>query len=321
MRWLAGALLLVSCGAQAQRVEELKQRLADKEAEVEELRARIRVLEREATRVQAFEPPRPDEEASSNRALERALVREGAALLPFGTYELEPGFIFSSTNRDSFRRDAFTAFLEGRFGLPAKLQLTANLPLILEDRRDPGGTRAAAGFGDPVLGLSYQALSEGPWVPTLITSVLYKPQVGRNTTFSSTTPVALGSGFHALGASITATKRRDPLVLFGSYTFFHNFEARKAEQETDLGDEHTVRFGTILAASPDTSLRASFDLTFQDDLRFAGRSIGESQTIGVFEVGGSVVLTDRTLFDLTLGLGVTRNAPDFRLNLSLPVRF
>jgi hypothetical protein len=321
MRWLAGPLLLVSVVAQAQSVEELKQRLADKEAEVEELRARIRVLEREATRVQAFEPPRPDEEASSNRALERALVREGAALLPFGTFEIEPGFNYSHSSGDNLRRDAFGAYLEGRFGLPQRFQLTVNAPLALEDRRDEGGVRTAAGFGDPVLALSYQALSEGPWLPNLIATVLYKPQVGRNTTFSSTAPIALGTGFHALGASLTATKRRDPLVLFGSYSFLHNFEARKSEAEADIGDQHTVRFGTVLAASPDTSLRAAFDLSFQDTLRFAGVRVGNSRPQGIFEIGGSIVLTDRTLLDLTLGMGVTSNAPDFGLNLSLPVRF
>jgi hypothetical protein len=164
-------------------------------------------------------------------------------------------------------------------------------------------------------------LRESEWIPNLFTSVSYKPDVGRNTTFLSATPVALGTGFTTLSAGLTATKRRDPLVIFGSYNFLHTFSERKNGVEADLGDDHNVRIGTIFAASPDTSLRAAFDLTFQDSLQFGELVIDRHKPIGIFEIGGAMVLTERILLDVVLGLGVTNSAPDYRIGIALPVRF
>jgi hypothetical protein len=108
--------------------------------------------------------------------------------------------------------------------------------------------------------------------------------VGDNTVFTSVKPTALGTGFDALQGSLTAVKRIDPLVFFGTYSYAHNFSDRKGGVEVDIGDSHEIRFGTILATSPDTSLRAAFDLTFFEKTRFGGRSLsGTDEPAGIFE--------------------------------------
>jgi hypothetical protein len=41
----------------------------------------------------------------------------------------------------------------------------------------------------------------------------------------------------------------------------------------------------------------------------------------MLELGGSVVVTNSTAVDVQLGIGLTSNAPDFRITVALPIRF
>src|SRR5689334_191149 len=102
--WLVIPLLLflatAAFGQESQHptIEELQQKLKDKEGEIRALRAQIEVLRRN----HAAQPtPTAVEEAELSRALERALVREGGLLLPFKTFEIEPNFIYSHTSQST----------------------------------------------------------------------------------------------------------------------------------------------------------------------------------------------------------------------------
>jgi hypothetical protein len=41
----------------------------------------------------------------------------------------------------------------------------------------------------------------------------------------------------------------------------------------------------------------------------------------MLELGASIVLTGSMAVDVQLGIGLTSNAPDFRLSVALPIRF
>src|SRR5262245_3544068 len=255
-------ILLAASPALAQTLDDLKRELAVREAEVQALRARIRTLEQQPVPLEPIpaalaQPAQPDgtpaEEPGGpediNRALERALVRQGGLLLLPGTFEAELNFSYSHLKRDSFsfRRDAFGPGLALRVGLPFDSQFSAAIPYVFENRESPAGSNSGDGIGDLFLGLSHQLAMEGTWWPNLIAAVGYRLALGENTIFTSAPPLALGSGFNALSASLTATKRSDPLVLFGSYAFSHNFPDEKGTDEIDLGESHGIRNGALHA--------------------------------------------------------------------------
>ena len=328
--FLAGITLLLSSPVLGQSVEELQRRLADKEAENEQLRQRVEILEREVTpRRIAQARPAPvaadaDDEEDSNRALERALVRERGLLLSPGVHEIEPNFVYSHTNIASaaFRRDSFGPGLALRAGLPWRSQLELAVPYVFEQRRSGTVETNASGFGDWSVGLSHQLLSERSSVPGLIGTINYQAASGRNTIFESATPVALGSGFASVQGALTAVKRVDPLVFFGSYSFTHNFARDKNGIEVAPGNANSLRFGTIFATSPSTSLRAAFNLTLFNKTKIGGiPRVGSDDPFGLFEFGGSGVLSESTALDVLVGAGVTRNAPKYRITVALPIRF
>lgn len=327
--WVAGIALILSASAFGQSAEELKQRIAEKEAEIQQLRQRIQVLEREVTphRIRlgrtASDVPEDDQE-DSNRAMERALVRERGLLLSPGTYEIEPNFVYSYIDSDStdFRRHSFGPALSVRVGLPWHLQFDVVLPYVAERIRSGGEETRSHGRGDLVLGISHQFLTEQASRPSLIGALSYQAATGRNTVFESPRPVTRGSGFDSLQGSLTAVKRVDPLVFYGSYSYTHHFSEPKTGIKVEPGDTHGLRFGTALATGPDTSLRAALNVSFFEKTRFGGVALaGTDDTAALFEFGGSLVLTESMALDVLVGAGLTRSAPDFRVGIALPIRY
>jgi hypothetical protein len=327
--WMGMLFLVLSTPSLAQSVEELQRRLADKETENQQLRQRIKILEREVTPTRIEHTRRgriasDQDEDESNRALERALVREGGMMLSPGTLELEPNFAYSYRN-DNFsqtRRHSLGPALVFRAGLPWRSQIEASLPYVFERRRDSTVSNNSNGIGDFTISLSRQLMNERPSAPALIGTIQYQASTGKNTIFESGRPVALGSGFDSIHGSVTALKRIDPLVIFGNYTVTHIFSKKKEGIKVDLGNSQTLRLGTALATGPDTSLRTALSMTFFEKTKFGEKTLpGTDNTLAIFELGTSLVLTGSMALDVLLGIGLTSNAPDFRVTVALPIRF
>jgi hypothetical protein len=116
--------------------------------------------------------------------------------------------------------------------------------------------------------------------------------------------------------------RQDPLVFLGTASYAYVFERERSGTDVDPGDSIGLKVGSILAASPETSLRAAFDFTRSGRARVAGSSVaGSDATVGILEIGLATLLTAKALLDVELGIGVTPDAPDFRVRLALPIRF
>ena len=332
--WWAGLALLLSSCAYAQSAEDLKRELREKEAEIQRLRERLRVLEQGADKPAAASTPAPAakpaaaaataaaDQDEARRGLERALVREGGLLLAPGSFEIEPTFIYAHSSGSGLRRDIYAPGLTFRAGLPGRWQLDAELPYVFESVGQGGASRRASGIGDFTLGLSHQLLLERGSVPAVIGGIAYRADTGRNTAFESAAPVELGSGFDAVLATVTAVKRLAPLVVFGSYTYTHQFAETRAGLSVDPGATHDLRLGTILAASPSSSLRAVFQQTFFDSTKLGGVAVpGTSDQAALIELGGTFVINGTTALDVAIGAGLTRAAPDYRISIGLPMRF
>jgi hypothetical protein len=98
----------------------------------------------------------------------------------------------------------------------------------------------------------------------------------------------------------------------------------KTFEHDDLepGDEVGFSLGTVLAASPETSLSFFFNQTFADDTKFDGDTInGSDQVIGTLSLGAATILGRNVLLSITGEVGLTDDAPDYAIGASLPIRF
>jgi hypothetical protein len=281
------------------------------------------------------------DEMAAERALERTLVAGGALLLPTGQVEVEPSF--SYTRRDDnnipvlvdvgggdlvlanqkVERDELTPALGLRVGLPWDSQLELSLPYNITQQDEILDVGAAArdtrngwgnGIGDLTVGLAKTVLREGIVQPDLIARITYNTGIGDK----DDNDITLDGGYSSVTGSLVALKRQDPLAFVASAFYQKSFES----DNVNRGDQYGFTLGTLLAASPETSLRFQFQTTFIDDVEVDGTTIDDSdQAQGVLVIGASSILSRGVLLDVAGGIGLTDDAPDYFVTLSLPIRF
>ncbi|XSG85818.1 MAG: hypothetical protein ACPW60_03640 [Methylohalobius sp. ZOD2] len=293
--------------------------------------------------------PKPDtgpgsfevDEEAAERALERTLTQTGALLLPFGRAEIQPFFTYTRqeidnpnlitvngdlvTGRQEIRLDQFESGVFSRLGLPMETQLELRVPYTIVDRSTVnnfsfvGGGRdetksSGSRLGDIRLGLAKTLFREQGWRPDLIARLTWTAPTGRR--FDD--GVSLSGGFHRLEGSLTALKRQDPLAFTGR--FFYN--AAFDDHGNNPGDRFGFSVGAFLAASPETSLSISLEQSFIDEVKLNGRIIeGSDRVSSSFILGASSILGRGFLLSVFGGIGLTEDAPDYFINISVPLRF
>jgi hypothetical protein len=273
------------------------------------------------------------------RALERTLTAQGALLIPFGQVEVDPSFAYvrrESTNAglvavddtnfigdNKIERDEFLGALDLRVGLPYDSQVELGLPyeVVREERVGEAGflvrdsnSETGAGFRNLALGLAKTILREGPWRPDVIGRVIWESSTGQN----EDNGVGLQAGGQSLTTALSAVKLQDPLAFVGSLGYTFNSE----KNDVRPGNEFFLSFGSVLGISPETSARVQLTQQFVDDIRLDGDKLGGSdQNSTTLTIGASTFLFRGALLDVAAGVGVTDDAPDYSVMVSLPIRF
>jgi len=319
----AAILVCGSVGAAAQTVEELKRALAERDATIRELRQRVEALEERshpqekgsrASPAPSAAPAKDDEEL--DRALERTLVQQGGLLLPAGVYELQPEFTYAhwDKSRGPLREETGAA-LTLRAGLPWDSQIQLRVPYL----HVTTASSAATAFGDAALAISKQFSREREGWPGVVGSLGWSTRTGRDG-FDGRAPT--GSGFDTFSASTTLVKRHDPLLYYSGLSYAHSVSRSIAGVDVAPGDVKGLRFGAILAATPDTAVNVGLNLAYGDRSRFNGQPLADSDaTLGTLQLGVGTVLTRDVLFNLSGDLRIAGNVPNFRLTATLPIRF
>ena len=302
-------LLGVPVVAQGQSVDELKRMLEERDATIRQLKDRIQALAKDAA-------PQDAADEEMDRALERTLVQQGGLVLRAGTYELEPQLSYAHWDkRRSAIRHSSDAAMGFRAGLPWESQFQVRVPYV--HVRTAAGSETA--LGDIDFSLSKQLTRDrGSW-PGLIASLAWLSRTGEDG-FDGGVPT--GGGFDVLQAGFTAVKRHDPLVFFGGLSYASPLSREISGVKIEPGDTVGVRFGSILAASPETSANVGLNLGFVRATRLDGQRIPESDNVlGTLQIGFSTILTRRVLLNISGDFRVTGDVPNFRLSATLPVRF
>jgi len=275
-----------------------------------------------------------------DRALERTLVEQGVLLLPWGQAQMEPSFSYTRdvTDAPSFvtengttfvgevqvRRNEYTTGQNLRVGLPFDAQAEISVPYRYVDQSTVtevgfGARRKSSssgyGFGDISVGLAKTLLREnGGWWPDLVGRVRWDTDTGK----SSDGDVPLGGGFNEIAGSLSAVKRQDPLAFVAGVSYERAFE----HNDVRPGDEVGFSIGTVLAASPETSLSFSFSHNVSNEVEVDGRGIDGSDGVdGVLSVGAASILGRGLFVNSSVDIGLTDDAPDYAIRLSVPIRF
>jgi len=216
------------------------------------------------------------------------------------------------------RTDDLQAGLTLRFGLPFSSQVEFSIPYAYSSQSDfvtglNETSQHASGLGDFSMTLSKVLLRESGWQPDLTADIQWDSDTG-----TSKNGIDVGSGFNELTASLWTVKRVDPLALIGRLSYTNAFE----QDQRSPGDTFGLSLGTVLATSPDTSLRFVLNQNFSKKNKIDGRKVpGTDAVNSTLSVGGSFILGPNILIDVQADVGLTRDAPDYGFFVSLPIGF
>jgi hypothetical protein len=210
-------------------------------------------------------------------------------------------------------------------------------------------SRRTSGLADMSMGASFRAFTETQTRPDIVFSTRVKAPTGRHpygvplvevegTEGNLRVPDRLGTGSGTWGASIgvSALKTVDPVVLFGNFSYFRNFEqefddiseAAGAQPGTvKPGDAFQYGAGVAFAVNERSSLTFSFTQRFVEstDLAFGGGDfvpiIGSQANVASLNIGSTFAFSPRASVIVNVGAGLTRDTPDFSLVGRIPFSF
>jgi hypothetical protein len=277
-------------------------------------------------------------------ALTRGLVQRGALVLPQWSLEVVPSLSYSHSQIQGLvlaetpegvptvsdqrqRDDSAEARVAVRLGLPWLSQIEVRLPVDWK-RQDSAlgdGTNVVNSetyVGDVEVELSHQFLTEKGWWPNLVGAFAWRFPTGQDPYGVPVANLASGGGVNTFTGRLTALKSFDPLVVFSTLAYSGNLGRHESFGDVHPGEVIDWQMGAILAVNPGTSLSFTFIQDFKGQTRVSGMPIAGSDGVAaVAQFGIDQVLSSRALLDVTLGVGVTRDAPDYQVMVSVPVRF
>jgi hypothetical protein len=343
--------------AQPVTAADLQASLRQRDAVIAALEKRIAALEaqqRAATTAKATDVPAPPLAAgrtSANpsdddmvlEALSRGLIERGALLLPKGRLEIAPGITYSHTqlqglvlvdtpegistvSNQRLRDDGVEFSVAARLGLPWRSQIQVRVPFTWKRESSALGDGTEINHHDTNLGdveieLSHQFLVEKGPVPALIGAVSWRFPTGTSPFQTPVVGIANGGGGHQVTGRITALKSIDPLVVFTTLSYSANLSHQESFGRVHPGNSIVWQLGALLAVSPETSLNFGFAQQFKSTTRVDDVRIKGSDGIAaVAQVGVDQLLNARTLLHISLDMGVTRDAPDYQLTVSVPLQ-
>jgi hypothetical protein len=320
--------------------EEMEQALAQRDQLIADLQPPVQTAQAKPRAA----PAAKGEEDVELQALSRGLVERGLLLMPTWGIEVSPSATYahsqsqgltlvqtpegiSTVDSQRLRDDVVEAAVTARVGLPWRTQIQVTAPFVYKFESSglgdgTGVNHHDADVGDVQVEFAHQFLVEKGWVPDIVAGVSWLFPTGSDPYRLVDGNVATGVGTNQASARLTALKSVDPLVFFSTVTYTHSLSYGESFGKVHLGDEYDWQLGGLLAVSPDTSLSLAFSQLFKERTAVNAQPIAGSDGVaGQLLFGLDQVLTPKMLLDVSLGVGVTRDAPDYSLTVSLPIRF
>ena len=268
-------------------------------------------------------------------------------MLPSGTFEVDTSVSYSHSSAEALtidgftifpvlivgdvvseriQRDTMTAAATARLGLPWDMQAELRVPYIHDESSRVSGSGeetklSRSGLGDVELALSRQLWSAADGGLDVLGTLRWKSATGDDAFGSSSERLALGSGFNALSASLTAVSVLDPVVFFGGLSYTRTLAEEKSGLRIAPGDAFGLQFGTALALNLDTSINFAVAQQFSRRTEVNGHELpGSYVNTGTLSIGLSRVLMSGTSFDSSLIIGLSEDSPDLQLAFSMPFR-
>ena len=261
-----------------------------------------------------------------------------------GTESIDVGFTQGTGEIDLFRIETtrahtITNTLSLDYGLLDNLTLSGTFPFVSKFTQSTEFSGVTFGIGDLTLGARYQPFVQTTGPTFTVTGNVSLPTgrspfdeiIGQNT--------STGSGYASGTLGINASQVFDPVALFGSLSFsasksvtnLHQYNNADGSVLTGLrpgkgigfgaGFTYALSYNVSTSVSFQESVQTSSHITYRDANNTAGTRGTTMQVSSMLNFGLGLRLSPKTTVNLTAGIGLTVDSPDFSLGLNVPLTF
>lgn len=272
--------------------------------------------------------------------------RSSSNRLVYRGVEIVTGIQVGLIEANDADRDTVTTAVAARYGVTPRLEVEARIPYVYRfDRiltlaqRDSTISRQqeleGSGFGDIEASARYQLNRGLPGHPVFVAGVRVKSDTGKSPfdvsrdTFGVADKLPTGSGFWGVSPSVSVMYPTDPVVLFANLSYLYNVPRDINKSiggapigRVDPGDSlgGGLGFGFALNDRFSYSLGYSHQYLFATTTEFAGVEQESAPLhVGGFQFGMSLRLNQRVNISTSVELGATKDAPDMRATVRVPV--
>lgn len=220
------------------------------------------------------------------------------------------------------------------YGLRDNLTANLSVPLVSKYSETPSADGLSHTLGDFGVGARWQPIEVRRGLPsmTFTGSVRlptgkspYKVVVGEG--------LATGSGHTTFTGGVNVNHIVDPVALFGSMNLSYSLPAKDLDQvrgsrilrkvEPGLSFGFGLGFAYALSYGITTSVSLQETISAGTKLHFADGTSAKTkiQTSGVLNLGLGYRVSPKTTVNITAGIGLTEDSPDFSIGLSMPLAF
>jgi long-subunit fatty acid transport protein len=131
----------------------------------------------------------------------------------------------------------------------------------------------------------------------------------------------MGNGHWGFSGGFTVVKVSDPAVFFGSLAYFWNVRRNVGQGigTIDPGDSVEASLGVAYALSEKFSLSTQYQQRISVRTKQNGQRVpGTFINAGTIFLGGSYNISKKTSVNLSVGLGLTTDAPDVQVVWTVP---
>lgn len=206
-----------------------------------------------------------------------------------------------------------------------------------------------SGIGDLNVGASFRLKRETANWPDIVIAVRGKFPTGRhpfgvefleveNSEGNLQVPATLstGTGVYGVSAGVSVLKSLDPMVVFGSATYFHNFardfpdiDENPGNQpgRVNVGSAIQLGAGLAFALNDKSSISMSYTqrIVQRTSLMLMGQEerdvVGSQANVALVNLGATFTLGPRVSLIANVGMGLTDDSPDMSISVRVPIRF
>lgn len=331
-----------STPAKQQRADDqrsIQQKIDDLQKQVEALKEQGRT--REKLTITA------EEQAEKEKNVLTAVGRE-YTLMQKGKFELEYSLRYEYTSSSELvAAEESTTAVQARanntirnaigvqYGVLNNLTLNANVPFVWAyDKTGGSSAKQTTDLGDVSLGLDYQPFKSGGAWPTTIFSMTGILPTGRSPyKINRTTDVPTGNGVYAVAFNMNMSKSIDPAMAFGGVGMTYRFKPQGVAQNIsgklvnsiDPGMSFNAALGLAYAISYALSMNVQFQYVYNmsTDFYMEGGTayVTPAYSNASLIVGTGWRFSPKWMLSFSVGVGLTKNDPDFFFLARLPFSF